>query len=95
MAKMGFCLFTDGGAYTTDVVAPKSDYASKEDFFKKAKAECDGFEWEDIIKLENVTEAYCRWYPVAPEGCDIKGGCYSFSKPGLGAFPVWRIDLQR
>lgn len=94
MAKMGFCIFTDG-YYSTDVVAPKSDYPTKEDFIKEAVAECEGYEWEEKVSIENITESFCRFFPAGVEGWEGNGGCYSFSKEGTGAFPVWRIALQR
>lgn len=92
MPKMGFCIFTDG-ARATDVVAPKSDFNTAEEFLERAMLECDGYDWTNKLTAENVREGFCRWYPVAPEGCEIDGGCYSFSKPGPGAFPVWYISL--
>lgn len=92
MSKMGLCIFSDG-SYSTDVVAPKSDYPTKEDFIKEAKAECDGYDWEAKVSLENVIEDYCRFYPTGVEGWEGHGGCYSFTKEGAGSFPVWRIAL--
>ncbi|CAM3707950.1 hypothetical protein COLU111180_04230 [Cohnella lubricantis] len=99
MPKMGICSFSDGGIHLTDFVAPKADYPDAESFVKACKFEFDyeedgDLKYEEKIKVENVKEGHCRWYPVAPEGCDIDGGCYSFSKPGPGAFPVWYIPLQ-
>ncbi|MDF9412982.1 hypothetical protein E1B06_14955 [Brevibacillus laterosporus] len=94
MSKMGFCIFTDG-SYATEVVAPKADCSTKEEFLKEAHAECDGYDWEHKLTIENIQEGHCRYYPVAPEGCDFDGGCYSFSKQGSGAFPVWYISLSR
>lgn len=93
MSKMGFCIFTDG-YYATDVVAPKANYPTKEEFLKEASSECDGYAWEDKVVIENIEEGFCRWYPAAPEGLDFESGCYSFSKQGAGAFPVWFINIR-
>jgi hypothetical protein len=101
MSKMGICCFTDGGIHQTEFVAPKSDYPDAENFVKACAFEFDyqdedgNYKYQDKLKVENVKEGYCRWYPVAPEGCDVDGGCYSFGKAGPGSFPVWYIPLDR
>lgn len=92
MSKMGFSVFTDG-YFATDIVGTKEAYPTIESFLKEAEFEAYDT-WEGKIKPENVREGYCRYYPIAPEGCDIEGGCYSFSKPGPGAFPVWYINIR-
>jgi hypothetical protein len=95
-AKLGFCLFSDGN-FATDIVAPKSICATKEDFLAECLTEYGEDyhdKWAGKIKLENITEAHCRYYPSGIEGMDWEGGCYSFGREGAGAFPVWRIDLQ-
>lgn len=84
MSKMGFSTFHDG-YQSTNYVAPKSEY-SKEEF----ESECAHEGW---YKHGETKEGFCRWYPVAPEGCDIEGGCYSFCKEGKGAFPVWYNEI--
>lgn len=93
MSKMGLMVFTNFGDMT-DVVAPRSDYDTAEDFLIAALDECDGYEIEDKLTIEAVREDYCRWYPEAPEDVGVDGPCYAFSQPGKGAFAVWRIDLQ-
>lgn len=95
MPKLGFAIFREGyEGNATDLVAPKSDYPSVSDFVRTCEIEGKGYPWFDRIKSENVRVAYCRYYPKAPEDCHIKGGCYTFSPPGRGAFPVWRINLE-
>lgn len=93
MGKMGFSFFGEGMGVTTDIVAPQSEYPTKEDFLDAAMGECEGFYFDEKLALENIVQDYCRWYPVAPEGLDFPSGCYSFCSPGRGAFPVWRIAL--
>lgn len=95
-AKMGFSLFSDG-YLATDIVAPKSSYPTKEDFIAECSAEYgeNYSEWWDKVKIENVEEAHCRYYPKGFEGWDWTGGCYSFGSAGTGSFPVWRISLQQ
>lgn len=95
-AKLGFCTFTDGFR-STDLVAPKSQYPTKEDFMAECIAEYgEGYlpNWSEKVKLENVVDAHCRYFPKGYEGWDSIGGCYSFGREGAGSFPVWRIDLQ-
>jgi hypothetical protein len=95
-AKLELIIFSDG-YLSTDVVAPKSQYPTKEEFLAASLAEYgEDYEdkWADKLKLENVTEAHCRYYPTGFEGWDNDGGGYSFSRAGSGAFPVWRIELQ-
>ncbi|HIW33482.1 MAG TPA: hypothetical protein IAA29_11925 [Candidatus Paenibacillus intestinavium] len=89
MSNMGFSSFYEGGdGVIVCYVAPKSDY-KKEDFFDTCVKESDGYH-----ELGEVKEGYCRWYPNAPEGIDLDGGCYSFCKEGKGAFPVWYVDIE-
>jgi len=94
VSKMGFSLFNDG-SHTTDIVAPKSGYPTVEAFLKEAEFEAYD-DWADKIKPENVREGHCRFYPVIPDSCGLDGigGCYSFSGPGPGAFPVWYINIR-
>ena len=95
-AKLGFGVFTDG-YYVTDIIAPKSLYPTKEDFIAECEAEYkEGYDdWFDKVKIENVQEAHCRYFPNGLEGFDWDGGCYGLGKAGSGAFPVWRIPLQK
>jgi hypothetical protein len=94
-AKMGFGTFSDG-YLTTDIVAPKSVYPTKESFIAECKAEYgeNYADWSDKVKIENVVDAHCRYFPRGFEGWDQIGGCYSFTREGTGAFPVWRIELN-
>lgn len=93
MTKMGICLFADGYSIT-DFVAPKSKYPDVDSFIDACKGEFDWLYGEDIFTAEKVKEGYCRWYPVAPEGVDIEGGCYGFSRAGRGSFAVWYISVR-
>lgn len=93
MANMGLCLFSDG-VKSTDLVAPKSSYPTLEAFLTAAMGEWGGYDWDDLIRAENVKESQCRYYPTPPDGAHWDGGSYSFSPPGRGSFPVWRISLE-
>ncbi|WP_143767896.1 hypothetical protein [Paenibacillus glucanolyticus] len=89
MSKMGFVTFYDQGhGSPLNYVAPKSDYTTEE-FIAECEEMSDGY-----YTLGEAKEAYCRWYPVAPEGIDLDEGCYSFCEPGKGAFPVWYCDIN-
>jgi hypothetical protein len=92
--KLDICTFSDG-CTTTDIVAPKSKYPTKEDFIRECAAEeyDNGCSYSDKVKLENVTESYCRYFPKGIEDGDFPDGCYSFCKAGVGAFPIWRIEI--
>jgi len=51
-----------------------------------------------IPRIEDVEQWSVRYVTKVPKGtaCDIKGGNYSFSRPGKrGSFPVWVISLDR
>jgi hypothetical protein len=91
---LDICTFSDG-SYATDIVAPKSKYTTKEEFLGACAAEEYTDQWPDKVKIENVNEAYCRFFPAGIEGWEGDSGCYSFCKQGVGAFPVWTISLQR
>jgi len=94
VSKFDFMFFHDG-CYVTDIVAPKSKY-TKEEFLETALLECDGYDFSDEVREENIREKYVRWYPIPPEDCDYDGdkGCYTFGKPGRGAIPVWAINVR-
>lgn len=96
-ARLDICTLSDG-YNATDIVAPKSKYPTKEDFIKECMVEeyTESYNnWADKVKIENVKESYCRYFPSGIEGWDNDGGCYSFCKEGTGAFPVWTISLQK
>lgn len=84
---MGFGLWVEGGKPSC-YVASKDRY-TKEEFEKECAAEADGY-----LEVGETKEGYVRWYPTAPEGIDIDGGCYSFCSPGRGAFQVWYADVK-
>lgn len=88
MSNMGFGMWHDGGNPSC-YVAPKADYDSSEDFKEECIAESDGF-----YEIGPVRERYARWFPVAPEGIDIDGGCYAFCSAGRGSFAVWVADVK-
>lgn len=90
MSNMGFASFQDEGiGNVVSFVGPKSDY-TKEEFIEKCKIESDCY-----YKYGEVQEGYCRYYPTAPEGIDIDGGCYGFcDEAGPGAFAVWYVDIE-
>lgn len=46
--------------------------------------------------IDDVVERTVRWYPIAPEGCDFDGGCYSYcNREERGSFPVWVIEFEK
>lgn len=46
--------------------------------------------------IDDVKEATVRWYPIAPDDCDLEGGCYSYCKRNeRGSFPVWIIEFEK
>ena len=95
-AKLDICTFTDGCS-TTDIVAPKSKYPTQEAFMEQCEAEAYAEyypSWSDTVKIENITESYCRYFPTGVEGGEFPEGCYSFCEAGQGAFPVWRIVIR-
>ena len=87
MSKFSFGLW-----YECDMpacyVASKSKY-SKEEFRNECEHDADGY-----YKFGEIKEKHARYFPVAPEGVDIDGGCYSFCNPGRGSFPVWCVDIE-
>lgn len=45
--------------------------------------------------IQDIRERTVRWHPIAPEDCDLEGGCYSYcNRRERGSFPVWVIEFD-
>ena len=96
MSKFDYMNFTDGSWYIEFVVHAKK-------FSKREAIDLFMIENENLFSegyrkptIDDVVERTVRWYPIAPEGCDFDGGCYSYcNREERGSFPVWVIEFEK
>lgn len=98
---MNLITFSDGSS-TTNFVASKKNYKTKEDFLKDCLGEFD-YEISALKEkgvrmptVDDVYEDYCRYYPKMPQDysyLELEGG-YVFTEKRKGAFEVYAIDLR-
>lgn len=73
-----------------EIIGKVSEFKTESQFVKSVKEELSiDFGTQD----PEVDRNYVRWYPKSPEGLsnEFPDGCYTFCKPGRGAFEVFVI----
>lgn len=91
MSKFTTMVFRDD-SQDTDFVAHANKFSKEEVLLELEKETgiCNK-------KIEDIEEAYCKYYVSVPNWCDYdgEGGCYCFcGDSDKGRFPVYKINLR-
>ena len=92
MSKFDFTVFYGGN--NNQFVAHANKY-TKQEAVCLFNDEFDDYACKEAT-LDDVEQAWVRYYISPPDSCGYDGPCYTFCKPGMrGSFPVWVIDIVR
>ncbi|WP_064199037.1 hypothetical protein [Brevibacillus brevis] len=89
----------DGHGAVTQFVGRKDLFESKDEFVEECLAEFEDeleeFEPEDLPKVTDVKEGYCKYYSVVPEEVDVdmESGYLLCDPSEDGSFEVYYIDF--